>query len=674
MSKIKFAIVDTWPWGVKNAESEVINRIKVAVKNIGAELFCITKEGFIVNNEFQKTNEKIDTSSLDFIISMHYEDIKLLDAFHYHTLWNPPKIILQYPLYHLYSKNIASHDDFLIYDEGGMSDHLKTVLSSHPRDLSEASSLTASFSKSAAIQPEISENPVLFYCGINWERFIGASARHGGVFALLDKQNDVNLYGPEHSWDGYERYQGAIPFDGTSLIKEIHKCGVVLALSSDYHYHAGAATNRVYEACAGGAVIISDTNSYIMKHFGDSVLYIDFDKKHPENMFNQIKKHMDWIKQNPNEALKKAQKAQQIFLEKFSLETQLKKIISNHEQRKNVVSKSLYAQNKNAETLVILFLDTDKFTDNEKVILENQIKNIEIQKDSKVILAICCDKKIISEVNTIISCSSIDIRVFPFEIFDNFSNKQLARGQMFRDVVNTISHQYLMLLDGSETMFSTHITTLMRTLENNPNHIAAYSSNFLDASDNMRYPQLREPIHKGDFYNCYYPSFYPHVAGMFLMRSEVAKFLPVEADRYLDKCLPNALLNLAIFKYDLKFKHSQQITVGKIQDINIDYPKVMDTTYEINLVQGLVREEYEEWLASCPDTTSSSLSNELLFSEFDIHMFKVLRRQFRRRTKLVILLNYIRLLFVYSKKKRAKIYKKIEKIKKEYNECGRNVS
>lgn len=53
MTKITFGIIDTWPWGVKNAESEVVSRIKVAADNIGAKLVCLTKEGFIVNDEFQ---------------------------------------------------------------------------------------------------------------------------------------------------------------------------------------------------------------------------------------------------------------------------------------------------------------------------------------------------------------------------------------------------------------------------------------------------------------------------------------------------------------------------------------------------------------------------------------------------------------------------------------------
>lgn len=666
MEKVKFAVIDTWPWGVKNAESEVINRMKVAAENIGAELVCITKEGFVVDDNFQKTEEKIDASTLDFVLSMHYEDIKMQDAFHYHTLWNPPKITLQYPLYHLYSKNIASHDDYLIYDDGGMSDHLKTILSGNPRNLNEASSLTASFSKSSVIEPEILENPTLFYCGMNWERFIGEEARYKGLFALLDKQKDVNLYGPEHSWDGYKRYRGSIPFDGTSLIQEIHKCGVVLALSSDYHYLAGAATNRIYEACAGGAVTISDTNRFIMKNFGDSVLYIDFDKKHPDKMFAQICAHLNWIKRHPAEALEKAKKAQRILVEKFSLEKQLSEIIANHELRKKQVEKALYAQNSAAKTLAVLFLDVNAITGNEIEILTRELNNVEIQRTSNITLVICCDERVKSDVNKYIADAGCNVVIRSFDFFDDFSNKVLSRGQAFSQIASEIPHEYIMLLDGSEIMFSDHVTRLMRVFEDDTSVNIAYSGDFLDAIDGVRYPLLRQSIYKSDLYACYYPSFYPHTAGMFLMKSDVECLFLAEMRRYLDNCLPNALLNLAVFKNCSKMKYSGVMTVGKVQSVNIDFAKILTTSEQINFVQGLFQTEYEEWLASVPQ---SSGSGNICFAGSD-HIFKQLQKRLKWHLRGAILVNKIRLCLPLKKVKREATKRKIEKWAAELKQIG----
>ncbi|MFR3752820.1 MAG: hypothetical protein ACLTW9_12015 [Enterocloster sp.] len=101
------------------------------------------------------------------------------------------------------------------------------------------------------------------------------SNRHEGLFKLLDKTGKVKFFGPDvvkawgglKPWEGYECYQYSIPFDGFSILKEINKCGICLVISSDIHRRAGAVTNRAYEACAAGAVIISDENEYMKEYF-----------------------------------------------------------------------------------------------------------------------------------------------------------------------------------------------------------------------------------------------------------------------------------------------------------------------------------------------------------------------------------------------------------------------
>lgn len=241
---MKIGIIFTWPWGVKNAESEVIIRIKTACKNLNIALICITKDGFIVDNTFNQTKEKINENELSFIINMHYEDIKLLDCFTYHALWNPPKITLQYDNYSLYMHNILTNDDYLVYDtEGEMFIHLLTLLHNENRFLNSPSFLSASFSKKDILPPSLLINPKLFYCGTNWEVFIDNKRRHTQLFDLLDTQDWIKIFGPNrkenHPWKGFRRYCGEIPFDGTSLLKEINNCGVCLVLSSVFHWEGG---------------------------------------------------------------------------------------------------------------------------------------------------------------------------------------------------------------------------------------------------------------------------------------------------------------------------------------------------------------------------------------------------------------------------------------------------
>ncbi|MBO7191625.1 MAG: HAD-IA family hydrolase [Elusimicrobiaceae bacterium] len=587
-------VVYTWPGSLMNAEGEFLNRLKIAASNIGYKTAVFSKAGHILDENYCVTPQVLSSNDLNFIINIHYEDFKCMDAFTYKALWNPPCIPLQYPVYPSLLRNIISNDDFLIYDDGGMSEHLQAMLIDTPRDLKGASSLTASFPKTAVKKPNLT-NPTLFYCGVNWEKMIGTSPRHEGLFQLLDKLDNVCLYGPKSGWVGYKNYKGSIPFDGFSLVEEAHKCGVVLALSSDYHYRAGAATNRVYEGCAAGAVIISDTNRFIKKHFGDSILYIDFDKDHPEHMFNQIKEHLEWIKNNKEEALKLAQKAQKIFLEKFTLEKQLMDIINNHENRKKAVARALYARNNQTKTLAVCFIDTPSFTDRDKELLENTLGNIDKQIDKNITLAVCCEKKIETAVrqyiNTLPFKVSVSLQAYP--VFDKFNYKWLSRGQMLFDVIRKIPHDYLCVLDGHETLFQDHLTTLKRTLEDHPDKIAAYSGTFLDSQDTNRYRLLNNPIKPKEIYDCWWPDGIRNVSGMFLLNKRIENQLADYIVPYVDGLEVALLINKAYFKDDEEFIYSQRMTCGCNESLITGRPVTIARSQQINFIHGMVHNEYQ---------------------------------------------------------------------------------
>ena len=654
----KYAIVYTWPGSSQNAESEVIRRMLVAADNINVKFDVVSKEGFILDDNFAKTDKKIQDGDYEFMMTLHYDDVKLWDSFHYHTLWNPPLISLQYANYPEIVKNIISNDDFLIYDDGGMSGHLRAMTIDTPRDLEGASSLTASFPGTALKKPVLND-PVLFYCGINWEKMIGTQPRHEGLFQLLDKLEDVNIYGPASTWDGYKTYKGTIPFDGFSLVEEAHRCGVVLALSSDFHYRAGAATNRVYEGCAAGAVIISDTNSFIKEHFGDSILYIDFDKDHPERMFAQIKKHMDWIKNNKSQALKLAEKAQKIFLEKFTLERQLSDIINNHENRKNAVERSLYARDKESKTLATFFLDNIVFDQSEKDLLSNTIKNIAKQIDKNITLAICCDNRTHSSVKQYIQSlhTDVDIVLKSYPIYDEFKYKWVSRGQILFDMINTIPHDYLCILDGYEAMFSDHITTLKRALEDHPNKIAAYCGTFLDSKDANRYRLLNGCIAPQDVFDCFYPNRIQNVSGMFLMRNKIEKFLTDYICAYLDGLEVSALLNIAYFKMKEEFIYSERTTCGCYEILIKSNPMIMDRVKQINFIRGLFVYDYEQYRGEHVLNNNAFLNGGLL------SQIEWLRKKEMHRIYLRIAIIKLRNLFVFSRAHREKNRKRIKEYK-----------
>ena len=286
--KPMIGIVMPWP-GLKNAEFEVIVRIRKAARENKIDCVVIDNSGYILDEQLNRTGAFVDQKNLLFVITTHFETPKVLNTFYYHALWNPSEYPMNLDFYvQAASKHYIMNDDFLIYGSGGMKDHLESMLINCPRTLSGASSLVASLSKSSSLSPNL-DNPMMFYCGINWDEGIYGARRHGGIFNLLDKTNKVKFFGPDlveewgnaRPWRGCKSYQYPIPFDGISMVEEINKCGICLVLSSDFHRRAGAATTRIYEACAAGAVIISDDNPFILEHFKDAALFITYNRNNP---------------------------------------------------------------------------------------------------------------------------------------------------------------------------------------------------------------------------------------------------------------------------------------------------------------------------------------------------------------------------------------------------------
>lgn len=487
---MKIGIVFTWPWGVKNAESEVIIRIRTACKNLNIELICITNDGFIVDNTFNQTKERINENELNFIINMHYEDIKLLDCFTYHALWNPPKITLQYDNYPLYMYNILTNDDYLVYDtEGEMFIHLLTLLHNENRSLNSPSFLSASFSKKDILQPGLLINPKLFYCGTNWEVFIDNKRRHTQLFDLLDTQSWIKIFGPNrkenHPWKGFKHYYGEIPFDGTSLLKEINNCGVCLVLSSVFHWEGGAISSRLYEACAGGAVIISDDNSFVRKYFGNSILYIDFSPNAPEKIFEQIRQHMKWISAHPQEAVQLAKKSQTIFEKTFILENQLKKIIDNHENRISAATKNFYAFDHQNSVASVIFCDFPEYNDEVRNYISEIVNANLKQKSVSIILYILCHEDHIENVRREFS-ENRNIFLIPHKIYDINKNRVITRGEMLQKSFRKMRGEFFYINDNHFILYSDFITSMVRKLQDIPDSDLVLSQCFIENEHHSR--------------------------------------------------------------------------------------------------------------------------------------------------------------------------------------------
>lgn len=152
--------------------------------------------------------------------------------------------------------------------------------------------------------------------------------------ALLSLQDYACFFGNPTNGVVYQNaYQGEIPYEGESIQDQIAEMGVCLVLHSDVHIAHEIPSGRIFEAAAAAAVIISDGNPFVKKHFGDSILYID-ETTSGKKMFAQIDAHMHWIFAHPNEAKQMARHVYEIFKEKFLLENQLQSFDEWHQKAK----------------------------------------------------------------------------------------------------------------------------------------------------------------------------------------------------------------------------------------------------------------------------------------------------------------------------------------------------
>lgn len=179
--------------------------------------------------------------------------------------------------------------------------------------------------------PAAQPNKLFYAGGFLWDNTRN-SEKYRQVFSMLDKTGYFAVCGPKRKWAKTTPNSavGFIPVDGVKLLDTHHKYGVSLLLHHKLHLDGGAPTGRIFEAAAANTVIISDRHPFIMQHFGDNVLYIDIDED-AEGMFNQIDQHMQWIFDNPEQARQLADNCHKVFLQKFTLEQQVQRLLQMHD-------------------------------------------------------------------------------------------------------------------------------------------------------------------------------------------------------------------------------------------------------------------------------------------------------------------------------------------------------
>lgn len=663
-------VINPWP-GSMSAESEVVARLRRTLEENQMACVVMDNVGRILDEKQERSGQYARAEDITFVITTHYETPKVLNSFYYHTVWNPPEIPLNVEYY---NKDLTNHymmnDDFLIFDTGGMSNHLRGILMNCPRTLEGASLMTTSFPASSILPPNLS-SPTMFYCGMNWEKVVHGTNRHQGLFKLLDRTRKAKFYGPEivdswgglRPWEGYQCYQYSIPFDGFSILKEINQCGICLVLSSDIHRRAGAATTRLYEACAAGAVIISDDNEFTMKNFRDAALFIIYNKNNPQDTFRQIMEKYDWVVSHPEEALTLAKRAQQIFLEHFTLDLQIQQIVENHPQRFAQIAEDLYAKDSVEKVLVTYVLNTQS-AEVAKPLLERVFQNIHGQLYQNIELVVAADEPICDALQAYCDTRCACARVIAMELFDKKGSRRLTDGQAIRQLQKEIPHTFYVNSNAEEIWFFDHITSLVRCLQNTGELCAYSGSSFQNAAGERRI-NCFESVQIEHLFDRSMPG-QSLMSGQFLFSEAAHELLPDFLFDCLDGDEHYAYANIIHYKYGHKLIFSRRMsfcfTQAKMDERNTVLPKVM----QIRFVQDLVRLDLPEQrrtaavanLPSAPVTKRSVAEILLLMPLKSYIRIRYYRIRMRRLTP--------------GSKKHETLQRKYNQILEQYNEFWGN--
>ena len=161
----------------------------------------------------------------------------------------------------------------------------------------------------------------LFFCGGGWDD------RYKESLDILDQTDFFSWYGAPGKLEQKKCYRGYCD----SVIDTIAQHGIALVLHSKFHIANDEPSLRIFEAAASSAIIISDKNQFVVDNFGDSVFYIDQNDSQAK-IAEDIIRYYTWIKTHPAEALTMARRSHKIFLDKFTLEDQLLRLIHVHQE------------------------------------------------------------------------------------------------------------------------------------------------------------------------------------------------------------------------------------------------------------------------------------------------------------------------------------------------------
>ncbi|MCC2646981.1 MAG: hypothetical protein K0R02_1046 [Rickettsiaceae bacterium] len=106
----------------------------------------------------------------------------------------------------------------------------------------------------------------------------------------------------------------------------VSQYGIGIIIHNQEHISENIPTNRIVEEVANSAIVISDRQPFVENTFKDNILYFD-SYKNEDEIYAQIKQHIEWIKANPEKVEEKVKNAIKIFNEQLTLEDSLEVIL-----------------------------------------------------------------------------------------------------------------------------------------------------------------------------------------------------------------------------------------------------------------------------------------------------------------------------------------------------------
>lgn len=525
----RFAVIKLWP-ELKTAEDECIARLKTAARELGVE--CVEVDSFARTTA--APHRQLTSRDVDFVLSLHFETPKCYDIFSFVALWNPLQFYHEWG-YRRFTSHLLTHDDFLSCSSPWADDHVVRCTAKDPTRDQPLFRLYHSLAK-PLFPPSIGEGRAA-YAGINWERVSGRRGRHDELLRLLDRHDYIRIFGPEkfqkvEVWAGYKNYAGSLPFDGVSLLREINRAGIGLALSSEAHIQSELMSNRLFECVAAGVPTICDENPFARRFFGDSLLYIDCSLP-PKKTFEQAAGRIEWIRKNPDAAMRMVGEAQEIFRRQFSLCQCLEEIYAGLPQRKE----SLAALRKpNAAVPIDVLMMMPEF---DPAVVERHIASCRAQQDVALRPILLMNGPDAAEhgdsVRTRFEETGLPCRVEAAAFFDFYPDGSVRSrrrtGRVLSECIEgLVESELFAFVAPNERLFSGHFALLLKALEQDEDAgVAASSLLYCHNTDNHDHAVLADDVVLQESA----PSM-PLGFGRFLIRRSAVEKSAHAALRYLD--------------------------------------------------------------------------------------------------------------------------------------------